>query len=394
VIHNQWSGNRPERHDMRICLDAHMIGDQETGNETYVTALAPALGSLPGIRCVAAVESGTVLPDSWTAAQIEVVRLNPAGNWPRLGYTLAKACRDQHSDLLHVTYNAPFTSPCPVVVTVHDVIFRRFPEFFSARDRLLFATLLPLTLRRAAAIITDSQSSRADIVAFYPFAGGKVYAVPLAPSSAFQPVDAPDARRAICERYGIASRFILAVGNVQPRKNLMRLVAAFRGLLSQGLEACQLVLVGKDALRSDELHAAVGDLVRSGRVVLTGYVPTGDLPALYSAAATFAYVSIYEGFGLPILEAMACGTPVITSDRSSMPEVAGAAAVLVDPTNVDRIAAALHTVLTQPALAHELRRRGLARAAPFTWDATARQTAEVYRRALRGDHRMDQDVAG
>jgi glycosyltransferase involved in cell wall biosynthesis len=377
---------------MRICLDAHMIGSQETGNETYVVSLAPALASLENIDCVAAIEPEAPVPNCWADAQPAIARLHPAGDWLRLGYTLPKICRNWHADLLHVTYIAPFTSPCPIIVTIHDVIFQRFPEFFSARDRLLFATLLPLTLRRAAAVITDSECSRTDIAAFYPFAADKVFAVPLAPAPTFRPTE-PTAARQVCDRYAVASQFILAVGNLQPRKNLLRLVAAFRSLLTQGLHEYQLVLVGKDALHSEEFRAEVRDLVESGHLAFTGYVPEHDLPALYSAAAAFVYPSIYEGFGLPLLEAMSCGAPVITSDRSSMPEVAGDAAVLVDPTRTDRIAAALYTVLTQSNLADGLRRRGQARAAQFTWDATASQTAEVYQWALQASKRASQDVA-
>src|SRR5258706_1317736 len=166
---------------MRICLDAHMIGGRETGNEACVAALAPALARLAGICCVAAVELNAMLRGDWRAAKREVVRLRTAGDWLRLSYTLPRVCSDWRADLLHVTYNAPFISPCPVVVTVHDVIFRRYPDFFSARDRLLFATLLPLSLRRAAAIITVSQSSRADIEHFYSFTVGQVHVVPEAP---------------------------------------------------------------------------------------------------------------------------------------------------------------------------------------------------------------------
>jgi glycosyltransferase involved in cell wall biosynthesis len=359
-----------------------MIGSRETGNETYVATLAPALACQDGIRCVAAIEPGATPPDGWGSNQPTVARLGRAGDWARLTYTLPQLCRDWQADILHVTYNAPFISPCPVVVTVHDVLFQRYPEFFSARDRLLFATLLRLTLHRAAAIITDSASSQTDILHFYPWTTGKVHVVPLAANATFHPVEALEVRQAACARYGLVPGFILAVGNLQPRKNMLRLVAAFRSLLAQGIVRPQLVLVGKDALRSDQFRGQVRDLVEDGRLVLTGYVPECDLPALYSAAGVFAYPSISEGFGLPILEAMACGAPVVTSDCSSMPEVAGSAALLVDPMQVDRIAAALHIALAQPALAEALRQRGRARVAQFTWDATARQTVEVYRRAI------------
>jgi glycosyltransferase involved in cell wall biosynthesis len=368
---------------MQICLDAHMIGGRETGNESYVAALAPALARQPGVRCVAALDPGAAAPDGWAEGQPDLARLRTAGNWARLTYTLPRLCRERQADILHVTYVAPLISPCPRVVTVHDVSFRRYPEFFSARDRLLFATLLRLTLRRAAAIITDSASSRADILHFYPWTAGKLHVVPLAASPAFRPVGSPEERQAICARFGGAHGYILAVGNLQPRKNMPRLVAAFRSLLAQGITDRQLVLVGKDALRSDQFRAEVQDLIASGHLLLPGYMPERDLPALYSAASVFVYPSLYEGFGLPILEAMACGTPVVTSSCSSMPEVAGSAALLIDPLRTEQIASALRTVLEQPSLARALAAQGRARAAQFTWDATAQQTVDVYRLALQ-----------
>jgi glycosyltransferase involved in cell wall biosynthesis len=155
-------------------------------------------------------------------------------------------------------------------------------------------------------------------------------------------------------------------------------VAAFRSLLAQGITDRQLVLVGKDALRSDQFRAEVQDLIASGHLLLPGYVPERDLPALYSAASVFVYPSLYEGFGLPILEAMACGTPVVTSGCSSMLEVAGSAALLIDPLRTEQIASALRTVLDRPDLARALAAQGRVRAAQFTWDATAQQTVDVY----------------
>ncbi len=207
--------------------------------------------------------------------------------------------------------------------------------------------------------------------------------MPLAASPAFRPVESPEARQAVCARYGVAPGFILAVGNLQPRKNLHRLVAAFRTLLAEGLADRQLVLVGKDALRSDQFRAEVQDLIESGRLVLTGYVPEADLPALYGAASVFVYPSLYEGFGLPILEAMACGTPVVTSNCSSMLEVAGSAAQLADPLRTEQLAAAIRAIVERPELAASLAAQGRARAAQFTWEKTAQQTVDVYRLVLQ-----------
>ena len=340
-------------HPMRVCLDAHMLGEQETGNETYVAGLAPVLACLPDVECLAAIKPGAKVPQDWGSNPLNITALRPSGDWPRLMYALPRLCRTWRADVLHVTYNGPFFSPCPVVVTVHDVIFKRYPAFFSARDRLLFATLLRLTLRRAAAIITDSESSRRDIVTFYPFTGDKIHVVPLAVSPAFQ-VEIPyERRQAVCARYHIDSPFILAVGNLQPRKNLSRLTTAFRHLLAAGLNNQRLVLVGNDAFRSAQFRAEVQDLIQSGQLVLPGYVPEEDLPALYREAAVFVYPSLYEGFGLPILEAMACGTPVVTSNTSSLPEVAGDAALLIDPVQTDQIQHALHSIISQTELANQ-----------------------------------------
>jgi glycosyltransferase involved in cell wall biosynthesis len=371
---------------MRVCLDAHMLGEQETGNETYVAGLAPALACLPDVECLAAIKPGAKVPQDWGSNPLSVAALRPSGDWLRLMYALPRLCRTWRADILHVTYNGPFFSPCPVVVTVHDVIFKRYPAFFSARDRLLFATLLRLTLRRAAAIITDSESSRRDIVTFYPFTRDKIHVVPLAVNPAFRveiPADQSQAARA---RYHIDSPFILAVGNLQPRKNLQRLTAAFRRLLADGFSSHRLVLVGNDAFRSSEFRAEAQDLLQSGQLALTGYVPEEDLPVLYREADIFVYPSLSEGFGLPILEAMACGTPVVTSNTSSMPEVAGQAALLVDPLDVDQIKQAIHTILTRTDLASALVERGSEWIKHFTWHETARRVAAVYQAVLSQRH--------
>lgn len=375
---------------IRVCFDAHMIGSHETGNESYAADLAAALAHRPDLRCTAVVQSDIPLPKQWSAGQPEVVKLRSTNNWLRLAYTLPQLCRKIQADILHVTYIAPFVSPCPIVVTVHDVIFKRFPQFFSARDRLLFAALLPLTLRRASAIITDSESSCTDILNYYPYTHGKVYVAALAPSPVFNRIQSHGAVQKTCDHYGIGPRFILAVGNLQPRKNLNRLVQAFRGLIAQGLTECQLVLVGKDAYQSDLFRREISDLISSGKLILTGYLPDKDLAALYHAATAFVYPSLFEGFGLPILEAMACGTPVVTSNVSSMPGVAGNAALLINPVRVDQIQFALESIVNHPDLARRLSNLGQRRAQQFTWDQTARRIAEVYQYVLnRADNSVE-----
>jgi glycosyltransferase involved in cell wall biosynthesis len=366
-----------------------MIGAQETGNETYVAGLAAALARSPSVECIAAIQPGTRLPAYWAKDQPIVKKLYPPGHWWRLTYALPKICWAWKADILHVTYTAPLSSPCPIVVTLHDVAFKRFPRFFSARDHLLFGTLLPLTLRRASAIITGSESSAADIVTFFPYTAGKVHVVPLAPAPIFQPLSSSDHYHFVGVRYGIVSRFIMAVGNLQPRKNLNTIVRAFRLLLADGVEDYQLVLVGQDAFRSSQFRAQVRDLIKADKLILTGYVPEADLPVFYNMATLFVYLSFYEGFGLPILEAMACGTPVLCSSTSSLPEVAGDAAILANPHDIERLAQILKSALADTDFLFSLREKGLRRAAQFSWDKTASHTIMVYKRALEQWHKKN-----
>jgi glycosyltransferase involved in cell wall biosynthesis len=365
---------------LRILVDAHMIGSRETGNETYVANLVRSVSGLPGVTCGAAVAAADEIPPH-SLGHATLVPLRTWNNWLRLVYALPAASRKWQADILHVTYVGPFFSPCPLVVSVHDVSFRRYPAFFSPRDRLLFATLLPWTLRKASAVLTLSEHARQEIVELYPYVKNKTYVTLLAPSSLFHPLDQEESLAFVRRQYGLASEFVLAVGNLQPRKNLLRLVKAFAAVCRQRPEA-QLAIVGKAQWQSSAIYKAVQDLGLERSVIFTGYVPDDMLVQLYNAAKLFVYPSIYEGFGLPILEAMACGTPVITSTTSSMPEVAGQAALLVDPYLEEQMAQAISKVLDDVGLASSLSRAGLHRAQQFSWDRTAKQTLEAYRAVL------------
>lgn len=365
---------------MRVLIDAHMAGMGETGNETYVVGLLHALSRLPSVQCAAAVAAGQPLPPVLASSPIDVLPLRSTNNWERLAVGLPSLCRQWHADILHVSYTGPLCCPCPMVVAVHDVSFRRHPEFFSLRDRLLFRTLLAATLHRADAVITISASSQADIASFYPYTRPKLHRTYLAAGQRFRPMGKQVGQ--VCRQYGISRDFVLAVGNLQPRKNLERIILAFRQLLSSGQTDVQLVLAGKDEGLASHLQREAADLIESQQLVLTGYVPDEDLPALYNNARLLVYPSLYEGFGLPVLEAMACGTPVVTSDTSSLPEAAGDAALLVDPLQGDEIAQAMLRILTDARLALALSERGLRQASRFSWQRTAQETALVYQAVL------------
>lgn len=292
--------------------------------------------------------------------------------------TLPGSIRRAAPDVCHFpNYLAPLSSPCPYVVTIHDMTLYITPRFHSFKKLVLDRTLLPHVARRAAGIVTVSNSAREDIVRHLRVPRDKVRVVMNAVSPTFRPVTDPARLSAVLHRYGIDVPYILFVGTIEPRKNIARLVQAFARLKRAGFPH-KLVLVGQPGWHFQPIYAEIEQQGVTRDVILTGYVPLEDLPVLYSGAECMAFPSLYEGFGLPVLEAMACGTPVVTSASSSLAEVAGDAALLVDPRSVEHITDALARVHDDPQLAGDLSTRGLARAARFTWENAARATLDLY----------------
>ncbi len=291
--------------------------------------------------------------------------------------------RRLHLDLLHdPTGLAPFlASSAPRLLTLHDVFPLSFPGHSTAFEHLVYRLWLPCVIHRVDALITDSRHSKSDITRFYHMNDDRVTVVPIASAPHFRPLPA-DEVDPVLRHYGLPRPYILYVGSVEPRKNLLRLLDAFVQL-HQSLPAYRLVIVGaRNYWKSSPIARAVERLALQGLVHFTGYIPDEALPALYNGASLFCFPSLYEGFGLPVLEAMACGVPVVTSSTTSLPEVAGDAALLVDPYHVDEIALAMRRILEDPALADDLRLRGLARASLFSWQKTALQTIAVYEKVL------------
>ena len=367
--------------NLRVVVDAHMVGHRETGNETYVVGLLSGLGQLPQLQVAAAIEPGATLPKAVAEADIDLLPLETRGNWSRLGWGLDVLCRRWQADLFHATYIAPLRCACPFVVTVHDVSFRRYPGFFSPRDRLLFATLLPLSLRRAAAVLTDSQYARREIAHFYPSLQTPVTSVALGVGPEFRYERSRAKLDAVKERYETGQDFILAVGNLQPRKNLSELIRAF-GEVHERYPAIRLVIAGQAQWQASPLFRLVESMGLASYVSFPGYISPEDLPILYGGARVFVYPSRYEGFGLPVLEAMACGTPVVAVNTSSIPEVAGDAALLTDAPEATALATAVLKILEDQTLARRLSERGRRRAQSFSWSQTARHTRDVYRAAV------------
>jgi glycosyltransferase involved in cell wall biosynthesis len=289
---------------------------------------------------------------------------------------LPSILREVRPEVVHFTnYLAPVLTDTPYVVSFHDMSLTLLPEAHTLKKRLLTASLIPTVARRARRILVPSESTRRDVTRLLAVDPGRIRLVPYAASPLYRPLsDGPSA----LARRGVRPPYFLYVGTIEPRKNLARALRAF-ARIAPSLPEHQFVIVGQSGWKYGEVlnEARRPDL--AGKVVITGYVPEEELPLLYNHAIALVYPSLYEGFGLPLVEAMACGTPVLTSAGSSLSEVAGDAALLVDPLREDELAAAMSALATDERLRADLRRRGFLRSAAFSWERTARETIEVYR---------------
>jgi glycosyltransferase involved in cell wall biosynthesis len=285
------------------------------------------------------------------------------------------------AELFHATEHLlPPLGRIPTVLTVHDLIFERYPAYHKRANYLYLRAAMPLFCRHASAIIAISESTKADLMGLYSVPGSKITVIPEAAAPEFH----PQSRRRIKqvrEHYRLPERYILAVGTLEPRKNLSRLIDACGPLFDRGL-ADALVLVGARGWLVEDFDAHVASSPWRERILLPGFVAEEDLPVVYAGALITAQPSLYEGFGLPVLEAMACGSPVCSSTAASLPEVGGEAARYFDPTHVSAMSATLLEVAADEDLQEQMRQAGLAQAARFSWDRTARETYALYERVI------------
>jgi glycosyltransferase involved in cell wall biosynthesis/GT2 family glycosyltransferase len=370
----------------RVGLDLHTISGIRQGSRTYIEALAARLPeAAPDLDFVFyATRDGLDAARTLAGSAPNVtVREIPAGRFARLiapfPWRLAREV-----DVFHCQYLAPLTPTVPCVVSLHDILHEAMPEHFPKGLSRLMRLLYPLGARRAARVLTLSAYCRDEIITRYRVPAYRVaYAFP-GVDPAFAPVSDPAALAAVRVRLGLPEGpYILFLGRMEPRKNVPGLAAAYALLRRQlGMQTPTLVIAGPD----DGLFTAFGQRLREAGtgegIVFCGGVAQADLPALLSGAAVFAYPSFGEGFGLPVVEAMACGAPVAASTAPAVPEAAGGAALLVDPSDPEALAEALYRVLAEPELAAELRARGLARAKRLDWNDTAAMAVAAYRRAL------------
>jgi glycosyltransferase involved in cell wall biosynthesis len=284
-------------------------------------------------------------------------------------------------DLFHATdHLLPRLARVKSVFTLQDLTFLVCPQTNQPLNRWFRTLMIPRFLQAADAVIAASQCTKKDAVRLCGLDEAKIKVIYHGVSQRFGPVG-PEAMSAVRQRYGLPGRFILSVGTIEPRKNLTSVLEAYHALRTGGAQL-KLVIVGKKGWLYGGFFRRLRQLGLEDEVILTGFAPDEDLPALYSAADLFVYPSLYEGFGMPVLEAMACGAPVVTSSTSSLPEVAGEAALLVDPTSVQELVTAMRSVLESKEVRDELRAKGLKQAGKFSWEETARETLAVYESVL------------
>jgi glycosyltransferase involved in cell wall biosynthesis len=297
-----------------------------------------------------------------------------------------RVLRRLHPDVVHFTNGMmPFASPVPTVVTIHDMSLTMYPRYHPLRRVLLNRPLVDVAARRADAIITVSQSAKRDIVRAYGIDGRRIHVVHEAAAPSFRPVCDDATLERIRRRYDLADRFILYVGTIEPRKNLPKLIAGFAQRHKSGDLPHQLVCAGPYGWLSRDIEELIERLEIENALRFTGYVPFADLPALYSLAEMFVFPSIYEGFGLPVVEAMACGTPVVTGHVAALAEVAGGAVEHVERLEADQLGETLVRLARSPERRHHLSLLGQQRSQVFSWERAARETLNVYHEALSGE---------
>lgn len=375
---------------MRIAIDGRHVADHFPGIGRYVFSLVRALAALEHGHTLLVLHNPALRNTRFDwgelARGVELVKTSARPFSPGEQLQIPALLRRLRADVYHAPYYVmPYAAlPCPAVVTLYDVIPRLFQREVSRRARLLFELLSRLALRAASELIAISESARADIAAAFGVAPERITVTPLAADERFAPRQ-PAEVQPVLARYGLARPYALCVSSNKPHKNLPALVAAWAKLVERpSAGGPQLAIAGHFDPRYPEAQELAQRAGLGQRVRFLPDVPEDDLAALYAGAELFVLPSRYEGFGLPLLEAMACGVPVVCGGGSSLPEVVGEAALIADVACPQALADALGRVLTDRGLREEMRAAGLRRAAQFSWRRTAELTLAVYERAGRG----------
>jgi glycosyltransferase involved in cell wall biosynthesis len=363
---------------MKIAIDVHSLGTQSGGNETYFRQLIRDLiqDKSDNLYSLLYTYPSALNDFQWDARfSFNRIPINPLG---RICVSLPQLLQKTKPEVFHCQYVMPPFVKCRTVVTIHDLAHEHYPEFFHPLAAIRMKKLVRWTAGRADHILTVSEFSAADISRRLGIPREKITVAYQAPAPDFRPRNVDQCREYVTMNYGIRSPFLLYVGRIQARKNLPRLVEAYARLRKQGIDAL-LVMVGKKDWQSEQLFEKIKTLGLEDSIISPGFVPFGDLPLFYNAAELFVFPSFFEGFGLPVVESMASGVPTITSFGSSLEEVAGDGALLIDPHDTVSIADALRKVLGDAAYRRDLSSRGLNRSMQFKSGNLAEKALEVYR---------------
>jgi len=372
---------------MRIGIDSHLAEKAGTGNCTYTRNLILHLSRLDRVNHYVLFVTDRNHPfynEVKDFSNVEIVPICGSPSWFRVFFSLCAASHRLNLDVLHVQYFAPLGHRGRLVNTIHDISWFRFPQFFSRFERFLFKFLMTSSARRSDRIFTVSGLSKEDLVSLIHLPENKIKVIYNGISKRFiSDTREPEETRKICSRYGLTGNFLLYVGRIDPRKNLSCLVQAYAFLRSKHSVSHQLAIAGTVHVQPEDLQQVVKNCEFREDIRFCGYVADEDLPALYSGADVFVYTSEYEGFGLPPLEAMASGTPVVASDISIFHEILDDAAVLVNPLDIEAIAEGIYRILSDSTLRKNLVETGKVRAGKFNWDSTAQQTLQNYEEVIK-----------
>jgi len=370
----------------RIGIDFHVAGGIYQGVRTYLANLIEAMLKVENEFAYFIYAKNPKELSYWKENNSDVTLKklpSASGRFNLLmGFPLC-VIRDKLS-LFHSQYVLPPFIPCKSVLTIHDILFESHPEFFPEFHRRLLKFFIPFSAKRADRIISVSEFTKKQIMKYYRVPEEKITVIYEGASDKFLPIRDKELIKPVLEKYGIKKRYILFVGRVEPRKNIVGLLNAFVYIKNKGMKDFCLVIVGNQdkIFQEKELFDQIKELQLDSDVIFTGGVSDEDLPVLYNEAEVLVYPAFAEGFGLPVLEAMACGTPVVTSNTTSLPEVTGDAAILVNPYSSEEIGQALEKILNDDSLRRELALRGLQRAKKFSWQDAAKKTIEVYKEVL------------
>lgn len=370
---------------MKVGFDATTLTMRRTGIGRYTLELLRALRRYETDVDLVLMAHRPLDPDLSRNGLASIRRLRGPGLPVKLAWMqtmLPVELAAARLDLCHFTnYHAPLASPLPMIVNLHDMSLILAPGRHPSRRVLTMRPFLRTVAHRAAAIVCLTESAREDAVDTLGLDPSRVHVIAAGPAAGFTAVSDEALLDDAARRYGLRRGFLLCVGTIEPRKNLVRLVEAYARLRAGGF-AEPLVLAGALGWKYGDLFLRIESLGLRDAVRMPGFVPDEDLPLLLGLCGAFVYPSLYEGFGLPIIEALACGAPTVTSDRGAMAEVAGDAAVLIDPMDTGSMADALRVVLTDPSTRQRLREAGPRRAAGFSWQRAASQTTQLYRSVL------------